>query len=191
MTKTKLTDSQLVILNIAIKAECPIGKDDLTGLRAKGTALTRVIAGLIKKDLLKEVRVKPGAPFWKRNENGQVKALAITTEGLAALGIDTKTKATTPQPSTKKLRRRVRGKQANPDSAATPAPRAKTKKAQLLGLLLSAEGANIDQLAKKFSWQPHTVRAALTGLRKSGYEIERSAGDGVSCYRIVGQRKAA
>ena len=34
-------------------------------------------------------------------------------------------------------------------------------------------------------WLPHTTRAALTGLRKRGYAIERSAGEGGSVYRIA------
>jgi hypothetical protein len=35
-------------------------------------------------------------------------------------------------------------------------------------------------------WLPHTTRAALTGLRKSGFEIERRQEDGQgSIYRII------
>ena len=35
-------------------------------------------------------------------------------------------------------------------------------------------------------WLPHTTRAALTGLRKRGYRIERQRSDeGKSIYRIV------
>ena len=190
MPKTRLTDSQLVILNAAAKAERPIGKDDLSGLKVRGAALSGVVAGLIKKDLLKEVRVKPSAPFWVRNENGQVKALAITNTGLAALGNDVDTEAAKPH-HTKKKPARLSKQKPKGSNAITPAPRAKTKKAQLLDLLISDDGVSIDQLVQTLSWQAHTVRAALTGLRKSGYEIERSAGDGTNRYRIVGARKAA
>ncbi len=35
------------------------------------------------------------------------------------------------------------------------------------------------------NWLPHTTRAALTGLRKKGHEIERSKRDDTTCYRIV------
>jgi chromosome segregation and condensation protein ScpB len=192
MPRTKLTDSQLVILNIAAKSERPIGKDDLSGLKVRGAALNRVIADLIKKDLLKEVRVKPSAPFWVRNENGQVKALVITRNGLAALGIDPDAKAAKPHHVKKTSARATKTKKPKESNSSTaPAPRANTKKAQLLDLLTTDEGVTIEQLAKTFSWQAHTVRAALTGLRKTGYEIERSAGDGTSRYRIVGTREAA
>lgn len=36
MPKTRLNDSQLVILNVAAKAGRPIGKDDLSGLKVRG-----------------------------------------------------------------------------------------------------------------------------------------------------------
>ena len=191
MPKTKLTDSQLVILNAAAKAERPIGKDDLSGIKVRGAALSGVVAGLIKKELLKEVRVRPSAPFWVRNENGQVKALAITQDGLAALGIDREAQAAKPHNAKRKPASPANSKPNGTNSSIGPAPRAKTKKAQLLDLLISADGVSINQLTRKLSWQAHTVRAALTGLRKSGYQIERSAGDGTSRYRIVGTREAA
>jgi hypothetical protein len=191
MPKTKLTDSQLVILNIVAKAERPIGKDDLAGLRAKGAALARVVAVLIKKDLLKESRAKRGEPFWHRNESGHAKALAITSEGLAALGIDPGSEEMEPSTQVKAPSKVAARTPKKPDSTAAPAPRPDTKKARLLELLMTAEGASIDQLTKRFCWQAHTVRAALTGLRKSGYDIERDSADGVSRYRIVGARKAA
>jgi hypothetical protein len=36
-------------------------------------------------------------------------------------------------------------------------------------------------------WLPHTTRAALTGLRKAGFEItaDKSASGKASCYRIT------
>lgn len=171
MPKTRLSDSQLVILNAAAKAERPIGKDDLSGLKVRGAALNRVIAGLIKKDLLKEVRVKPSAPFWERADSGQARALIITAKGLTALGIDPDAEEAKPHNAKRTPARRSKPKPKGSNSSTAPAPRAKTKKAQLLELLMTADGVSIDQLAKKFSWQAHTVRTALTGLRKSGYDI--------------------
>ena len=35
------------------------------------------------------------------------------------------------------------------------------------------------------SWLPHTTRAALTGIRKKGHEVERMKRDDATCYRIV------
>lgn len=49
-----------------------------------------------------------------------------------------------------------------------------TKEAALV-TALSGKGATIEQLTALLSWQPHTVRAALTRLRKRGYVIDRTA----------------
>lgn len=46
-----------------------------------------------------------------------------------------------------------------------------TKKDQLIRLLGSKSGRDIKSLSAKLGWQQHTTRAALSGLRKAGYEI--------------------
>lgn len=61
-----------------------------------------------------------------------------------------------------------------------------TKKSTLLKLLSRPKGATIDALVKAIGWQPHSIRAALTGLRKDGHKIERSNDDtGITVYRIA------
>ena len=60
-----------------------------------------------------------------------------------------------------------------------------TKRAQLVALLERKEGASLDDMVAATDWLPHTVRAALTGLRKSGYAIESQRADGMRQYRIV------
>jgi hypothetical protein len=70
------------------------------------------------------------------------------------------------------------------------APKAKpreTKRAQLIGMLKAPKGADIAQISQKLGWQRHTTRAALTGLRKAGFTIDRSTsnGGGGSVYHIT------
>jgi len=50
-----------------------------------------------------------------------------------------------------------------------------TKKDRLIRLLRSQHGVSNDAISKKLNWQPHTTRAALSGLRKSGIVIEKVA----------------
>ena len=69
--------------------------------------------------------------------------------------------------------------------------RRRTKSGIMLDLLKRSKGASIGQLRQATGWQPHSVRAALTGFRKRGHEIERGVESGVSRYRIVENRKAA
>lgn len=72
-----------------------------------------------------------------------------------------------------------------PASAQPPAPRFKTKKEHLLALLRRKGGQEMAQLTAALGWLPHTVRAALTGLRKTGVNAERFiAEDGRPRYRI-------
>lgn len=85
----------------------------------------------------------------------------------------------TPEPSTRKARTRA---------PAIEAP--KSKKDQLVDLLRAKGGAAVQQISEALGWQPHTVRAALTGLRKAGITVEKMpARDGeLSRYRINAKR---
>ena len=75
--------------------------------------------------------------------------------------------------------------------AVTMAGTRPTKQAAILNLLHQAEGASIGDLTSATGWQAHSVRAALTGLRKRGHDIERSVESGASRYRVIEKRKAA
>ncbi|MBA4192679.1 MAG: hypothetical protein C0467_32330 [Planctomycetaceae bacterium] len=66
------------------------------------------------------------------------------------------------------------------------APRAGSKQALIVGLLSKEQGVTIDALIKATGWLPHTTRAALTGLRKRGFTVERIPhAPGASLYRIA------
>jgi hypothetical protein len=62
-----------------------------------------------------------------------------------------------------------------------------TKKAKLISFLSKDRGADIGSLSKKLDWLPHTTRAALSKLRKSGYVITsvKSRSSKLSRYRIT------
>ncbi len=63
--------------------------------------------------------------------------------------------------------------------------RAGTKQATLVDMMRTTAGTSIAQMGTKTGWQPHSVRAALTGLRKRGFAITRERSDaGVTVYRI-------
>ncbi len=66
-------------------------------------------------------------------------------------------------------------------------PANSTKTATILKLLRRPKGASTAQLQKSTDWQAHSIRAALTGLRKKGHEIERSGKDrtGTTVYRMA------
>ncbi len=68
-----------------------------------------------------------------------------------------------------------------------------SKKAQLIKLLSRKSGADAIAISEKFGWQPHTTRAALSGLRKAGFDVAKeNTGSGkLTRYRIVGAPNAA
>ncbi len=62
-----------------------------------------------------------------------------------------------------------------------------TKKTQLIRMLSRRSGVDVSTICEKFGWLPHTTRAALSGLRKSGLELtsEKPGNGRPSRYRIV------
>lgn len=73
--------------------------------------------------------------------------------------------------------------QAQKPKGATP----RKTKASLMREMLDREGgASLHDLCNATGWQPHTVRAALSGLRKAGHVIHRTRDDaGKSIYRVT------
>ena len=72
-------------------------------------------------------------------------------------------------------------------AAAKPVRARTTRQQQLIKLLKRKSGVSITQVQKAFGWQPHSARAALSELRKSGTVIERSDTEKGSVYRIAGE----
>lgn len=66
-----------------------------------------------------------------------------------------------------------------------PKPARVTKQSMLICLLKQEEGASLAVIVEATGWQPHTTRAALTGLRKKGHAVERFRSDEETRYRIV------
>ena len=60
-----------------------------------------------------------------------------------------------------------------------------SKIALVADMLRRKSGATLAELVAATGWLPHTTRAALTGLRKKGHDIERGSRDGVTIYSIA------
>lgn len=60
-----------------------------------------------------------------------------------------------------------------------------TKKALVEQLLKSDKGATIEEIAKKTSWQHHTIRGHLSILKKAGTNITSERVDGARYYHIT------
>lgn len=74
-------------------------------------------------------------------------------------------------------------------------PKKQTKTDKLRAMLARPQGASIAVICKATGWQAHSARAALSGLRKAGYIIERTTDDANSTkgsvYRITASPEVA
>ena len=61
----------------------------------------------------------------------------------------------------------------------------KSKRARLEGLLARPRGATMGQLQKALGWRPHTIRAAISRLRKGGADVTLDRGGKTPSYRII------
>ena len=96
------------------------------------------------------------------------------------------------KPATKRPRRMAREpKPVGEPSTPTAEVEAKTakpasKSSLVLAMLQRPEGATIAQIVTATSWLPHTTRAALTGLKKTGYQVtSEKAEDEERVYRVA------
>jgi hypothetical protein len=68
----------------------------------------------------------------------------------------------------------VDGKEARPLELNHITFRAGTNQALIAGLLEQEQGATLDELIAATGWLPHTTRAALTGLLRKGFALDKS-----------------
>jgi hypothetical protein len=82
----KLTDTQLVMLSVAVQRDdrCLVASQNLRGAVAQKFAAKLIGAGLAK-----EIKAKAGTPVWRRDEQiGESYALKLTAAGARAIAVD-------------------------------------------------------------------------------------------------------
>ena len=199
----KLTDTQLAMLTAASLRDdrCLTAPKNL-----RGSAAQKVFAKLSAEGVVKEIITKAGMPVWWRDEEaGRSYSLKLTAAGFkaaAAKGSNPLAVAKADEtPAASKVAADSVVGAATIAAATTPVamipaganpPRDGTKIAKVLGLLRRNDGATLAEMTAATSWLPHTTRAALTGLRKRGYDvsIDRSDKGRGSIYRVAGDGKA-
>ena len=189
----KLTDSQSFVLSTAA------ARDDGAAV-AQGmgkAAAAKVGSSLVARKLMREIRAKPGMPVWREDHEKNV-SLVITRAGCDAIGVGDDMTAS--DRSARKAARASAAAKTPPAKTAAQAepramdgaPRPGSKQALVVEMLCAGEGASLDALVKATGWLPHTTRAALTGLRKRGFLVERVRDESKgSLYRIVEKPGAA
>ena len=188
----KLTDIQLIVLSNAALRDDGIA---VVPAKMNKAAAAKVGASLVARKLVRALRSKPGMPVWRQDDEGRSISLMITRAGRGAIGVDEDRQAKQGTHSERKIGSRSTSRSkgdGSESSAPTPptlnvtSPRPGSKRALVTEMLSANGGATLDALVEATGWLPHTTRAALTGLRKRGFLIERSREAGeASRYRVA------
>ena len=176
---TKLSDTQCILLSTASQRGDHSVLPLPAGIKAGGGA-AKALSALLKREFVVE-RETMEASAVHRTDGDTRYGVFLTPAGAAAIGVEPEepaaaddTPATQPDP-------------AAPSPAPAVASKLSTKTAAVLALLSRPDGATLAELVEATGWLPHTTRAALTGLRKKGHDVERGKRDGATCYRIAEQ----
>jgi hypothetical protein len=200
----KLNDTQLMLLSSAAQR-----KDRCLTLPsvARLVPARKAVNKLLDAGFVREIRARGDAPVWRRDEEtGEAYTLKLAASGAKAIAVEVEAARDDTDGSAS-----AEGDTGGAASAAaaspetvSPAelgaeplrtvaaaihgePRPGTKTAGVIAMLSLESGATVDQLAAAMGWLPHTTRAALTGLRKRGYLIERLRRDEgkAASYRLT------
>jgi hypothetical protein len=175
----KFNDMQLVLLSTAAQREDGNFFPVAESLKGGASRIGKAIEGLISHGYAAEGEVVTSVPHWRQDGERRIGA-AITAEGRTALDggdgagpdeDDTHKEAPVPPPPSPAPATRKRGE-----------IRAGTKQALLVEMLEREEGASIKEIVDATDWLPHTTRAALTGLKRRGFEVTKAKVDDVSRY---------
>ena len=184
----KLTDTQLVVLSAAAGREdrCLAVPENL-----KGNSAQKVASKLLAEGLVREIKAKPNMPVWRHDEKTErAYCLRLTAAGMKATVADDRDAQAMPNATPTEAHHASIECDGlllpGTPNVSTKSPRGGTKMARIIGLLQRDQGATLAELIAATDWLPHTTRAALTGLRKRGYEValDRSDKERGSKYSI-------
>ncbi len=187
----KLTDTQMSVL--ASACERPDGVATRPAALNRSAA-AKVAAKLIEQALVQEVPAKRDAPVWRKDEEGRGFSLKILKAGRALVKAAAKqaeqklapSEAASPAIAAPAAKVATRNVGVTTPIAEPAQPKAGSKRTMILALMQRQQGATMGDLIGATGWLPHTTRAALTGLRKSGIAIARTRAPeaDASVYRI-------
>jgi DNA-binding MarR family transcriptional regulator len=190
----EIGENQLLLLRSAAQREDRL----LAFPEGRPTAADRRAArALLQAGWAREVHARGEAPVWRRDkETESAFALKLTAAGAKAIasvdcgeiGSKRKPSDEAETESRKADHRSARDGKNSEDQlpASAAAPRSGSKIDAVLKLLDRPQGATLKAMLEATGWLPHTTRAALTGLRKRGYALERlrNEQDRACIYRL-------
>ena len=205
-TGTPLSPDQILIIATASRRPDRMVVPRPAGLRARGAVRQRLLAALLERGLVEELPSKDDVDeglAWRRDERGRHRALRLTSAGLATVagpaagpeagsgeGRARRRTAKRASPTAERLAAPEREVRPEESVAAAPAPEPRLggKLGRVLEAVGAEGGATLAELARLTGWLPHTIRAALTRLRRRGYALERLDLNGRKAYRLGAAR---
>jgi DNA-binding MarR family transcriptional regulator len=189
----KLTDTQLIVLSAAVAREDGVA---VVPAKMKRATASKVGASLVRRKLMRDSPSKRGMPVWREDEDRRRISLIITRAGRKAIEVAENARAhpqsASNEPMSETDASSGKKRSQNRSGDGVTSPRVGTKQALVIEMLCTKGGATLNTLVEATGWLPHTTRAALTGLRKRGFSIERTREEGAdSIYRIVSGPAAA
>ena len=176
MTKP-LTDTQRVTLaNAATRSDARIFPVPST-LKKNSGAITLSLRPLVTAGLIAEMPAEKSDAKWGQTGEGVPTTLAITEQGLTAIGVEPEADG---HPEAPPL-----------NSADLKRPSPSSKLGIVTACLGRMDGATIDELVAATGWQKHSVRGAISGALKTKHKLtvqsEVVEGKG-RVYRIAGAK---
>ncbi|GGJ33829.1 DUF3489 domain-containing protein [Neoroseomonas lacus] len=197
MSNTKtLTVAQILILATAAQRPDHMVLPLPPTIRARGGAQRNLLSPLLKMNLVAEVPVDDASIAWRTDQAGLRHGLRITAAGLTAAGVhgDATVETADAGADTSEAELSV---SAGSDAAAVEEPSAERgsrdapprrptgKLGEVLQAISAEAGATLVEITTLTGWLPHTVRAAVTGLRKRGFDVALIQQSGRKAYRLT------
>jgi hypothetical protein len=173
----RLSDAQLVLLSAASQRG-----DRLVVLDEGNPSARRAVDKLLRRALLVEVPAQSDQQLWREDEMGGAVAAQISEAGLKVLGVE----KVPPAAALEALDMCDSESGTVVNDLPLDGGRPGTKRALIIGMLQHSDGASLADLMTATGWLPHTTRAALSGLRRRGFVLEKSErADGTPVYLIT------
>ena len=181
-TVKTLTVAQLLVLTTAAQRPDHMVLPLPPTIRARGGAQRNLLGALLKMDLIAETSVDDASIAWRTDEAGQHHGLRITAAGLTAAGVhadatvestdaDADTNTEEAVVSTGDDAAVVEEAAAEQGRQEAPPRRPTGKLGEVLQAISAEAGATLAEITTLTGWLPHTARAAVTGLRKRGFDV--------------------
>lgn len=182
---TYLNDTQLVLLTTASQRDAGNLLPLPMALNDGGNRVTKAVYNLLKCGLISEAPTTVDVQAWREDEDGRI-GLIISDAGRIAIGVDPLANVDEAGPgSTSEAAFSTPSMASETPLNASPQFRAGTKQALVVEMVSAEFGASLNALVAATGWQPHTTRAAITGLRKRGHIVLTEKRNGICCYRIA------